>query len=221
MNILSPSILAADFTKLGEQIQMAEEGGAKYLHIDVMDGMFVPAISLGMCVIESIRKATNITFDVHLMVTEPARYITEFAGLGADIITIHYEACENVEETLKAIRKSGCRVGISIKPATDVKVLIPYLDMIDMVLIMTVEPGFGGQKYIEASTQRIKDVRQAIDQSGKEIDLEVDGGIRLDNIEMVLEAGANVIVTGSAVFHGDIKDNVTKFMHILEKNNKQ
>lgn len=215
MNILSPSILAADFTKLGEQIKQVEAGGAKYLHIDVMDGMFVPAISLGMCVLESIRKATNMIFDVHLMVTEPIRYVEEFAKLGADIITIHYEACTDVESTLNKIHECGCKAGISIKPGTQPNVLESFLGQVDLVLIMTVEPGFGGQKYIEASTDRIAQMRQYITKSGRTVQLEVDGGIRKDNVHVVLEAGADVIVTGSAVFHGDITQNVKDFMHIL------
>lgn len=217
MNILSPSILAADFTKLGEQISQVEEGGAEYLHIDVMDGMFVPAISLGMCVMESIRKSSSLVFDVHLMVTEPIRYVERFAQIGADIITVHFEACSDVGQTLDKIKEFGCKAGLSIKPGTDVSVLMPYLSKVDLILIMTVEPGFGGQKYIEASTERIRSTRREIEKRNPKVDLEVDGGIRKENVRRILEAGANVIVTGSAVFHGDITQNVKDFMQILNE----
>lgn len=208
MNILSPSILSADFTILGQQIQAAGEAGAGYLHIDVMDGMFVPSISFGMPVIRSIRKATDAIFDVHMMVEKPERYIDEFAECGADIITFHLEACENAGETIRRIHELGRKAGISIKPGTPVESLIPYLEEADMILLMTVEPGFGGQKYMEGSTERIRRVRELIEQKGCRTDIEVDGGITIDNVQTVLEAGANVIVAGSSVFRGDICKNV-------------
>lgn len=215
MNILSPSILAADFAVLGEQIRSIEEGGAQYLHIDVADGVFVPSITFGMCVEESLRKVTDLIFDVHLMITEPIRYIEEFAKAGAQIITVHLEACSDVKETIKKIHENGCKAGLSIKPGTSVEELKPLLPYVDMILLMCVEPGFGGQKYIEASTERIRKTREMICQSGREIDLEVDGGINKENVSMILEAGANVIVAGSAVFHGDALSNTRTFMKLM------
>lgn len=217
MNILAPSILAADCTLLGEQIAQVKKGGAQYLHIDVMDGVFVPSISYGMCVVESLRKIKDIVFDVHLMITEPIRYIEDFAKSGADIITVHLEACEDIEATLLKIRECRCKAGLSIKPGTPVTEVMPWLGLVDMLLVMSVEPGFGGQKYIEASTERIRQVRDMITESGRDIALEVDGGVNLSNVEMVTEAGADVIVAGSAIFEGDILENTKKFMEIISR----
>lgn len=215
MNILSPSILSADFTRLGEEIRAVEKAGAKYLHIDVMDGRFVPSISFGMPVISSIRKASRIVFDVHLMIEEPIRYIDEFVKAGADIITIHLEACSDVKATLDRIHQSGVKAGITIKPATPAESLIPYLEQVEMILLMSVEPGFGGQKYIEGSTDKIRRVREMLKERGLNIDLEVDGGINPDNVETVLEAGANVIVAGSAVFGAETAKKAALFMEKL------
>lgn len=211
-NILSPSILAADFTRLGEQIEEACKAGAEYVHIDVMDGVFVPSISFGMPVIRTIRKVTDKVFDVHLMIVEPERYVKEFKACGADSITFHLEATEDAEETIALIRSLGCRVGMSIKPRTPVEAVRKYLSKLDMLLVMTVEPGFGGQQYIPESTERIRQVRQMADELGIDLDIQVDGGITRDNARVVLDAGANVIVAGSAIFGGNITDNVKGYL---------
>lgn len=210
-NILSPSILAADFAVLGEQIREADRAGAEYIHIDVMDGVFVPSISFGMPLIQSIRKVTDRIFDVHLMIVEPERYVKQFKECGADSITFHLEATEDADALIDQIHSLGCRAGMSIKPKTPVEVVRKYMSKLDMLLVMTVEPGFGGQKYIQESTERIRQVRQMADEQGIDLDIQVDGGVGQDNVHIVLEAGANVIVSGSAVFHGDITDNVKRF----------
>lgn len=217
MNILSPSILSADFANLGNDILEVYKNGAKYLHVDVMDGKFVPSISFGMPVIKSIRKVCDIVFDVHLMIEEPIRYIKEFVESGADIITIHLEACEDVQATIDKIHEMGVKAGLSIKPGTPVESLLPYLDKVEMILMMSVEPGFGGQKYIESSTERIRQVRAMLDEKGLNTDLQVDGGINVDNVNTVLEAGVNIVVAGSAVFGGNIEEKTKAFMEKLDK----
>lgn len=215
-NILSASILSADFAGLGEQIQAADEAGVQYIHIDVMDGQFVPSISYGMPVIKSIRKTTKKVFDVHLMICEPERYIKEFAECGADIITFHLEAAKDADAVIDAIHAQGIRAGISIKPATPVEAVRHYLNKVDMILVMTVEPGFGGQAYMENCTDKIRAVRKMVEESGRRIDVQVDGGVKKDNIKKVLEAGANVLVAGSAVFKGDIAANVTELLKLIK-----
>ena len=212
MNILSPSILAADFSRLGEQIKEVEHAGAKYLHIDVMDGVFVPDISFGMPVISSIRKCTDIVFDVHLMIDRPERYIKEFADCGANLINFHVEATQDIVGTIQKIRFLGKKVGITISPETPASAVEPYLKLVDMVLVMTVKPGFGGQKLIPRCLDKVREVRAMALEKGLNIDIEVDGGIRVDNVELVLEAGANVIVAGSAIFQNRISDNVARFL---------
>lgn len=216
MTILSPSILAADFARLGEQVEKADKAGAEYIHIDVMDGVFVPSISFGFPIIQSLRKVTDKFFDVHLMITEPERYIDQFAAAGADGLTIHIEACRCMVDTLLKIRAKGLRTGISLHPQTPIDTLYPYLDYVDQVLIMTVNTGFGGQKYLDSCTSKIVDVRSEIERRGLKVDVAVDGGVNKENVGMILDAGANVIVSGSAVFKGDIEANVEYFMDILK-----
>ncbi|MCR5799583.1 MAG: ribulose-phosphate 3-epimerase [Lachnospiraceae bacterium] len=215
MNILASSILAADVTKFGEEINTTVANGAKYIHVDVMDGVFVPKLSYGQCVVKGLRKCTDAVFDVHLMVVEPIKYVEDFRLMGADIITVHLEACTDVKMTLLKIRDCGAKAGLSIKPETPVEEIRPYLDYVDMILIMSVEPGLGGQKYIDASTERIAQTRKMINESGMDIDVEVDGGVYLGNLKTILDAGANVIVSGSAIFNGNVAENTRKFVEIM------
>ena len=207
--ILSPSILSADFTRLGEDIKAAEKAGAKYLHIDVMDGLFVPTISFGMPVMKSIRPITDIVFDVHLMISKPERYLRTFKDLGADIITVHIETLEDPEKTLKEIKALGVKAGLSLNPETLIETVFPYLEFLDSVMVMTVEPGIGGQKYIHSCTAKIKALEEELKNQGLEdkVDIEVDGGIGEDTIDEALEAGANIIVAGTAVFGDHIEEN--------------
>ena len=217
MMILAPSILAADFKELGKEIRTIEENGAQYLHFDVMDGMFVPSISFGVPVLESIRPATKLVCDAHLMVTEPIRYVEAFAKAGADLITVHLEACEDINATIEKIRACGCKVGVSICPDTPVISVKNLLKKVDMILIMSVHPGFGGQAFIPESLDKIRELKAMIDAEGLCVDIQVDGGIYTHNVEEVIEAGANVIVAGSAIFKGDTSNNTKEMLEILKR----
>ena len=214
---LCPSILSADFNRLGEQIKILENEGVKILHIDVMDGDFVPSISFGMPVIKSIRKESKMFFDVHLMVTEPERYIRDFVECGADSITVHAEACEDLERTIELIRAAGVKVGVSIKPATPVNDISHLLGEVDMVLVMTVQPGFGGQKYLEECTEKIKELRELFDAEGLDTQIQVDGGINEETLSTVMEAGANLIVAGSYAFREDLAESVQDIQKKMEE----
>ena len=216
MNYLSPSILSADFGKLAEDVQIATENGAEYVHIDVMDGMFVPNISIGFTTIEGLRKYCDKVFDVHLMIQNPERYIERFAKAGSDIITIHAESTDNLKDALDLIRACGKKVGLSVKPATPISEIAEYLPILDMVLIMTVEPGFGGQKLMPDMLEKIKELYKIKVDNGYTFDIEADGGITLDNVSMLLDAGVNVVVAGSSVFKpGKTAENTVEFMKIL------
>ena len=207
---LSPSILSADFARLGEEIKAVEQTGVNYLHIDVMDGMFVPSISFGFPIIKSIRKMSNMVFDVHLMVEQPERYIEETAASGADIITIHAEACKHPDRAIEQIHQLGKKAGIALNPSTSLHELDYLLEKVDMVLLMTVNPGFGNQKYIPYCTGKVKEPRTMIEERGLQTDIEVDGGINAATIDAVLEAGANILVAGSAVFGKETAKNAEK-----------
>lgn len=217
MVILSPSILAANFTILGEQMKKAEAGGNDYFHFDVMDGMFVPNISFGIPVLSSVRKATKKVLDVHLMVEAPERYIDKFIDAGADLVTVHQEACVPLSETIDKIHQRGKKAGVAIKPHTGIESLVPYFGQADMFLVMTVEPGFGGQKYMEMCTDKIRNLRNMLSDRGLDTDIQVDGGITRDNVTTVIDAGANVIVMGSSIFDGNVEENTAYFSKLFKQ----
>ncbi len=215
--VLAPSILSADFKVLGEQMKSCAEGGAGYLHFDVMDGMFVPNISFGIPVLECVKGFGGMVMDVHLMIQDPIRYVDRFCDAGADIVNVHYEACGDFQAVLDKIHGRGRKAGITITPATPGDGLEPFLDQAELFLIMSVEPGLGGQAFIPSSLDKIRRLRELLEERGLTADLEVDGGIYHSNVREVLDAGANVIVSGSSVFRGSIEENVSGFMEIFKE----
>ena len=210
-------MLAADFMRLGEQLKTLEDTGVPYLHIDVMDGMFVPSISMGFPVIESLRKESKLFFDVHLMIEEPIRSLERFVKSGADMVTFHYEASDSVLEGIELLRKCNCKVGLSISPKTSPEVLLPYLSLVDQILIMTVEPGLGGQSLIPETIEKVRYIAEKRREMDADYRIEVDGGVNLENVETLLDAGADVIVAGTSVFRGDIASNVEGFQKIFQR----
>lgn len=215
---LAPSLLSADFSKLGDEISLVDKSGADVIHLDVMDGIYVPNITFGAPVIKKIRKNTELPFDVHLMVDRPERFIKDFVDAGSDIITVHAEATIHLHRTLQLIRESGVKAGVSLNPSTSLDVLQYVIDDVDLILIMSVNPGFGGQKYIPAMTDKILELRSIIDKSGNDIILEVDGGIKLENAAEIVNAGADLLVVGSGIFASEnIKKQIEKFKKIIDK----
>lgn len=212
---IAPSMLSADFSRLSEDILNVENAGADYLHIDVMDGHFVPNITIGPLVVGAIRHKSNLVFDVHLMIENPDLYVQQFVEAGADIICVHVEACTHIHRTIQNIKSFGVKVGVALNPGTPLSCLDYILEDLDMVLLMSVNPGFGGQKFINSTLQKIKDLKKMINSKNLKVDIEVDGGIKLDNLNEVVDSGANIIVAGSAVFlSGDIKKTIDEFKRI-------
>ena len=215
MNYLAPSLLAADFTRLGEQMRIIDQAGAQYFHYDVMDGQFVPNLSMGLPVLQSIRKITKKKLDVHLMIEHPERYISDFSDAGADIITVHAEACTHLDQIVGDIKREGLMAGVALNPATSLSVLDYILPEVDVVLVMTVNPGYGGQKMIPYTLDKIRELRGIVQRRGLSTNIEVDGGVKVENVDQFLAAGANVIVAGSGVFKGDLAGNVEAFLEEL------
>lgn len=217
MLLLAPSILGADFTRLGEEVKTVDQAGAQYIHLDVMDGAFVPSISFGMPVIEKLRGCTDRFFDVHMMVEEPGRYVADMKKAGADLVCVHQEACRHLDRTLHQIKECGMKAAVALNPATPVETLSCILSEADMFLLMSVNPGFGGQKFIPYTLDKIRTLRRMLTDAGLTTDIEVDGGIGTGNVREVIDAGANVIVAGSAVFKGDAAANTREFLEIFRE----
>ena len=221
MIYIAPSLLAADFSNLAQDIDRIRHAGANYLHLDVMDGIFVPNISFGPPVIASIRKKTKLFFDVHLMIKNPQRYIENFIRAGADSITIHLESTSRPKDAIQKIRDHDMKAGIAISPATPYESVLPYLDMVDMVLVMTVEPGFGGQEMIPETLEKVRAIKKYVDEHDLDVNIEVDGGITAENVHLAIEAGANVIVAGSAIFGSKTPSKVIAKMREAEFGSKK
>ena len=214
--IIAPSILSADFGHLQDEVEELNRSSAEWIHVDVMDGVFVPSISFGMPILEALKRKTTLLLDVHLMIVEPERYIETVASMGADLITFHLEATKDPLAVIEKIRSLGKKVGLTIKPATPISALEPYLNLVDMVLIMTVEPGFGGQSLMPDCVEKVRDLRKHVRELGMELDIEVDGGVKASNLEMILQAGANVIVAGSAIFGGNPEERTRLFVEKMQ-----
>ena len=216
---LSPSLLSADFTDLKSEIEVLDKNGVKYLHLDVMDGMFVPNISFGPMIIKQLRPLTNMVFDVHLMIEEPDRYVQNFKDAGADILTVHYEACKHLHRTISYVKSLGMKAGVSLNPATNIDVLDYVLEDLDLVLIMSVNPGFGGQSFIPSAIDKIKNLKEKIIKRNLNVIVEVDGGVKTTNVKDVIEAGADLIVSGSDVF-ADKENRIRAYKEIFKNYEK-
>ena len=212
---LAPSILSADFARLLEDVKKVEQAGCEYLHIDIMDGHFVPNITLGPAIVKSLRKDVNMVFDTHLMIENPDNYIKDFVDSGSDIIVVHAEACNHLHRTIQNIKSYNIKAGVALNPATPIETIKHVLEDVDMVLVMTVNPGFGGQSFIEGMIEKIEELKKLIDEKKLKVDIQVDGGIKPDNIDKVVKAGANIIVAGSAIFNSD---NICETVKIMREN---